>query len=777
MTKMKEFFSNKLYLGLTIGGVILLVAAILLVTLLPDGTDTPTADLTDCTVEVKSVGGKALEGVGVYIFKDAAMTDMIDYVKTDAQGIAAISQPVPVGGVAVLDKVPEGYVAQENYPITTTQTKVALEIQLRQQMGKIALGDVMFDFTVTDTNGNTHTLSKLLETKKAVVVNLWFVNCNPCKAEFPYLNTAYGNYSDVIEVLAINPEGDSEDAIAEFVAEHGLTFPTIKGDEAWKDTIATLAYPTTMVIDRFGTVGLIHTGGIDSTKVFEDVFAYFTADDYVQSTLASITDVPAGPVTEQGNQDNPQEFTGVTEIEITVKPGEDYYCNIYRVSGMVLSATSQTLKVTYGETVAESVDGVVTLQLPATTEPSVPFALCFTNTGTEEETYKISFSYPQGSMENPLVLELGQVSVEVAEGNAQGTYLTYTAHKDGTLTLNGLKKNSGYNVALYNLSTSVQKTLEEDAVEESGKTVLSIPVKKGNEIQILVSSNADDKGNYPALSVTFTVQLDQQTVVEDNPNPNPDPDPDPDPDPTPDPNPNPNPDPTPDPNPNPDPTPTPTPDPTPNYDGTLVNPGDPEPHYGFVDFSVEVGMGEKKLVYLIRTINEATLCIADEDAYVVYKGTTYKPSNGVIRIPMKSGGSYTPLQLMIGNSGTSKKTFDVVFEFAEGTQENPGELKLGDNKIHCAAGNDQGTFYTFKANKAATLTLKIKSIDPSSVVLNIQISDMQEYPTVVVLEEGASSVSIDLPAGATAEIVFTTKNPAKEWNIPEADIVITATFA
>ena len=112
MTKIKEFFQNKLYLGLTIGGAVLLVAAILLMILLPGGSNTPEADLTGCTVEVKSVGGKALEGVGVYIYKDAAMTDMIDYVKTDAKGIAAISHPVPVGSVAVLDKVPEGYVAE-----------------------------------------------------------------------------------------------------------------------------------------------------------------------------------------------------------------------------------------------------------------------------------------------------------------------------------------------------------------------------------------------------------------------------------------------------------------------------------------------------------------------------------------------------------------------------------------------------------------------------------------------------------------------------------------
>ena len=366
MEKMKKFFSNKLYLGLTIGGAVLLVAAILLAILLPGKTNTPPAvdtGLTGCTVEVKSAGGKALEGIGVYIYKDAAMTDMIDYVKTNAEGIATVSSSIPAGGVAVLDKVPEGYVAQEHYAITTTETKIVLQIQLREQMGQVALGDVMFDFTVTDINGTAYTLSQLLQTKKAVVLNLWYVNCEPCKMEFPYLIEAYGSYAEDIEVLAINPEGDNETAITEFVAEYGLTFPTVKGDAAWKSTVANLMYPTTVVIDRFGTVGLIHIGSIDSTETFQNVFAYFTADDYAQSTVADINDVPAAalPV---GTQENPQEFMGVTEFEITVKPGADYYCNLYRVSGMELKAESQTLKVSFGETVAESVEGVVAMQLP-----------------------------------------------------------------------------------------------------------------------------------------------------------------------------------------------------------------------------------------------------------------------------------------------------------------------------------------------------------------------------------------------------------------------------
>jgi hypothetical protein len=211
--------------------------------------------------------------------------------------------------------------------------------------------------------------------------------------------------------------------------------------------------------------------------------------------------------------------------------------------------------------------------------------------------------------------------------------------------------------------------------------------------------------------------------------------------------------------------------------GTLANPDAPVEQYGFTDFSIEVGAGEKMLIYMVRTMNKATLCIEDADAYVVYNGKTYTPTNGKIQIKMESKGSFTPLELEIGNSGSTKKTFDVKFYFDPGTRENPIKLKQGDNTVSCASGNDQGTFYTLEATKAGTLTLTVKSINPATVILGISISDMQEIPTVVKLEEGSTSLSIDLPAGTVAEITFSTSDPDKEWKIPAAEVVVSASFA
>ena len=79
-----------------------------------------------------------------------------------------------------------------------------------------ALGDYMGDYTVTDVNGNEYTFSKLLESKKAIVLNFWFINCGPCQMEFPYLQAAADKHNDDIVVLAINPTDDRENKIKDY---------------------------------------------------------------------------------------------------------------------------------------------------------------------------------------------------------------------------------------------------------------------------------------------------------------------------------------------------------------------------------------------------------------------------------------------------------------------------------------------------------------------------------------------------------------------------------
>lgn len=508
MEKLKQLFSkllqNKKLLWI-IGGVILalIVVGIVIGVLVGGSGEKPADELTGCTVTVKTEGGLPLADLGVFIYTDAAQAELVTFVKTNENGVAAISEPVPAGSVAVLKDVPAGYDVAENYPITQEDTTIVLPVTLLPEMSDITLGGVMFDFTVTTPDGTAYTLSDLLKEKKAVVLNLWYTGCQPCKAEFPYLQQAYERYGTDIEVLALDPESTDDDAsVAAFKTELDLTIPMAKCGEEWKNIISGLAYPTTIVIDRFGTVALIHTGAVDSAKIFEDTFAFFTAEDYVQTTVEKMADlVTEDDEPEQGTAENPFEIGGATEFEVSVEPGETVYYHVYRISGKELQVSSNTLRITCGETVYEPVDGVISFMVTAP-DTYTPVSMAFTNTGTAAETYKVTFASQPGSYDSPYTLELGDFTASVAAGNEQGVYYTWTSTGTGTMTVQCLSATEGvkYGYTLYNLNTYAQRTTDSEGTvdEATGVVTLSIAVNTGDVVQLIVSTLPNEENEYPA---------------------------------------------------------------------------------------------------------------------------------------------------------------------------------------------------------------------------------------------------------------------------------------
>ncbi len=154
-----------------------------------------------------------------------------------------------------------------------------------------ALGDFMGDYSVTDINGKTYTFSELLKTKKAIVLNFWYIDCIPCNMEFPYLQAAADTYSENVAVIAINPTTDKEKAIKKYAQENKLTFPVVKGPEAWITAFGIQAFPATVVIDRYGVVSFYHVGTITQDGVFEKLFKTFTARNYKQTIVKNLSDI------------------------------------------------------------------------------------------------------------------------------------------------------------------------------------------------------------------------------------------------------------------------------------------------------------------------------------------------------------------------------------------------------------------------------------------------------------------------------------------------------
>ena len=116
------------------------------------------------------------------------------------------------------------------------------------------------DFTLTDQNGNVHTLSDYKG--QTVFLNFWATWCPPCRSEMPEIQKLYEEYGYnegelvVLGIAApdIGQEGDI-DSITAFLTENGYTFPVVMDSQGiFTFLYGIRAYPTTFMISEDGSI-------------------------------------------------------------------------------------------------------------------------------------------------------------------------------------------------------------------------------------------------------------------------------------------------------------------------------------------------------------------------------------------------------------------------------------------------------------------------------------------------------------------------------------------
>ena len=246
------------------------------------------------TLEVLTEGGMPLAGVRVEVYSDNTGNSRLFARETDENGKLTFEALRSVELTAALSNLPAGLQTEQRFAITET-TQIVLKASFEDGSDLSAftmkLGSIARDCTVTATDGTEYRFSELLQTKKAIVLNFWFIGCGPCRAEFPHLQSAYDAYSEDVEVLAINPYDGTNASVAAYASEMGLTFPMIAGDAAWQSCMRLTAYPTTVVIDRYGMICMLFQGSITEEGVFERIFEHFSQNDYQQQIFRNPIDL------------------------------------------------------------------------------------------------------------------------------------------------------------------------------------------------------------------------------------------------------------------------------------------------------------------------------------------------------------------------------------------------------------------------------------------------------------------------------------------------------
>lgn len=455
------------------------------------------------TVTVTNKAGKPVEEVGVFIYEDETKEELVWFARTDAEGKVSFTYTADTPCVATLSELPEGYTCEEIYNIEGPDTTIVL--------GGNAVGDAewqlgteMPDFTFTDCEGNTYTLSELLKEKKAVVLNFWYIQCAPCKMEFPFLQEAYEEYKDRIEVLAVNPMNQDNEEIAAYKKENKLTFPMGAVPPEWEQAIGLRGYPTTVVIDRTGVISFIHTGGIEDTKSFVSIFEYFTSEDYVPGVVESLDEILAKTNIHLGTREDPLEFPGKLTFELEIPAGQETFVQLYKINSMILQAKSPDVYLIYKDKKFEA-NGNGLSTMISSPDLRTPVLLCFGNSSDKDITVKVTLSIPGGTLSNPYTMKLGQTSVKVYSGNDQGVTYRYTAPEDGEFKLTCLSINPGnvkYDMNLTNPSNMAVRNLESDGQkDEEGHDYLTIKLKKGQQVIVTVMTLPDASRNFPGATI------------------------------------------------------------------------------------------------------------------------------------------------------------------------------------------------------------------------------------------------------------------------------------
>lgn len=263
------------------------------------------------TIYVKSLGGLGLADVTVTVTDNGKK---IAEGATDKDGKFSFAADKGVYDVAVTN-LPLGYTltgsnyktSKDDKTLTITASSSVITSESIPSGKVYKVGDVAYDFTILDltdrTNTKEYTLSEVLAEKKMVLLNFWNTGCGPCVSEMPALELAYRDYQDEAEVFAINVSGitgDDKWADVRSFKNDGvytdaegntfsLTFPMSLDDQdgnqmRYHYTINSI--PTSVVIDRYGVIALIHTGSMNQGQ-FTGIFEKYTSDNYVQDQVGN----------------------------------------------------------------------------------------------------------------------------------------------------------------------------------------------------------------------------------------------------------------------------------------------------------------------------------------------------------------------------------------------------------------------------------------------------------------------------------------------------------
>lgn len=218
---------------------------------------------------------------------------------------------------------------------------------LNAQIQGYAVGDVVADFTVTDTDGNVHTLSDYTNAGKWVILDFFFVDCPPCQGTAPIFNELHEKYgcnsADLI-CISINTGQDDDTYVQSFEAQHGGSFshaPAVSGDggsSPVNTAFSPTAYPTFCLIDPSMQM---QNGDIWPVSAVSDFESAFTAAGFSPAPTACGIAASTNELTLSNAQIFPNPSTGNVSVSFTNAISSNVTIEVSNMVGQLVYTSTQ----------------------------------------------------------------------------------------------------------------------------------------------------------------------------------------------------------------------------------------------------------------------------------------------------------------------------------------------------------------------------------------------------------------------------------------------------
>ena len=225
----------------------------------------------------------------------------VEKFSTDADGeVLAVLEEKEYD--VTLEGLSLGYVAnQDGYRFASGESslEIVLGIQLVDKADRVGhvykVGDVMHDFSIPTFDGETLTLSNLLEEKDMVFLNFWYLTCNPCLTEMPWMNNAYNDnrYAGKFEMIAIHADFFGVDEVKEELSARDWNFKFSHNDLTdIANYFEIYGFPTTVIIDSYGIVSFLQVGRLENQAECNQLIESHLKGHFHDVQIWSTVDVP-----------------------------------------------------------------------------------------------------------------------------------------------------------------------------------------------------------------------------------------------------------------------------------------------------------------------------------------------------------------------------------------------------------------------------------------------------------------------------------------------------